>query len=309
MTFSKLARDYVVYLGSYKAASARTCASYDLAYGQFRGYLQVLALQDEVKHFNSDTVQGFAQYLIAGGNNPNSVNTKLTALASLAKYGMRAKDHRGKYVLADNPLLRIERPQRQRKERRFLYGPELQALLAADCSPAEHLAIHIFVETGMRVSALAGANVEDLQDANGVFVILIVPKGRGRQTERVPKPVSAETAGKLVTYLRMREAGPKEPLLVNANGDRYLRTVLSSAIARVARRAGITRFQVRAHALRHTVNVVARVAADLDGPQRGGMLDQTDINSVTKYDHLLPSEAEASFERLRAGLRRYADGA
>lgn len=304
MTFSKLARDYVVYLGSYKGASGRTCENYDLAYGQFRGYLQGLGLQDDVKHFNADTVQGFAQYLAAGGNQSNSVNTKLAALGSLARYGMRIKVGRG-YALADNPLARVERPTRQRHERKFLYGPELRMLLGAECSPAEHLAIRLFAENGIRVSALVGANVEDFQDANGTFVLLIVPKGRGRQTERVPKPLGQETAEKLIAYLKHREAGAKEPLLVNREGNRYLRTVLSSAVALVARRAGITRFQVRAHALRHTWNVVARVEADLDGPQRGACLDHLDTRSVTKYDHLLPSEAVESFERVRDGLRRY----
>jgi site-specific recombinase XerD len=306
MKFSDLARDYVVWMGAYKKRSSRTCGNYELAYGQFRGFLQMQGLTDDVKHFNGDTCQEFAQYLAAGGNQPNSVNTKLAALGSLARYGMRVKDPRGKgYVLDGNPLERIERPQRQRVSRKYLYGDEYRRLMAAECSPTERVALELFQDTGCRVSELCQADVADLQDANGTIVLMAVVKGRGRQGEKVPIPLGEQTVQHLIELLSQREAGPKEPLLVNSKGERYIRTVLSSAVARIAQRAGITRFPVRAHTLRHTYNVVARVEADLDGPQRAELLNQTDAHSVTKYDHMLPNETVEARRAVRDGMRRY----
>lgn len=313
MKFSKLWRDYVAWLGHYKGSSPRTCENYELAYGQFLAFLKsgkapgsgAGNLEDDVKNFNPDTVQAFAEYLSAGGNAPNSVNTKLAALGSLAKYGMRVKDGK-KYVLPENPLDRVERPQRQRVTRKFLYGNEMAQLNTAECSANERVALDIIRDTAVRVSGLVKADVEDFQDADGTFVLMIVPKGRGRQSERVPKVLSETTSKRLYELLRHREAGPKEPLLVNTFGKRYSRTVLSTAIARIAKRAGVTRFRVGAHTIRHTWNVVARVEAGLDGPQRAGGLDQTDVASATKYDHLLPRELVETARKVQDGMMRYA---
>jgi site-specific recombinase XerD len=306
MQLSRLADQFVAYLGAYRGYSPRTIENYRLAYGQLQAFLQLQGLTDDVRHFTGDVVEAFARYLAAGGNRANSVNTKLAALSSLAVYAMRTKDSRGKYILADNPLARIERPQRQRVNRRFLHRDEAKALLTVECPANERVAIDLIFDTGLRVSELCRANVEDLwEDAKGQLVLTVTVKGRGRSQEKVHVPLGRAVAERLRALLGHREAGPEEPLLVNQSGLRYLRTVLFDMIARRARQAGIERIPVRAHTLRHTYNVVARSEAGLDEVQRAGLLNQTDTASVRRYDHLLPDETLEARERVRAGLLRY----
>ena len=306
MQLSRVADQFVAYLGAYRGYSPRTCENYALAYGQLQAFLRLQGLTDDVRHFTGDVVAAFAQYLAAGGNKANSVNTKLAALSSLAAYGMRTKDPRGRYILVDNPMARIERPQRQRVNRRFLHREEAKALLTVECPANERVAIDLIFDTGLRVSELCRANVEDLwENRQGQLVLGVTVKGRGRSQQKIDVPIGKAVAERLLALLRHREAGPKDPLLVNQSGHRYLRTVLSDVIARRARQAGIARIPVRAHTLRHTYNVVARSEAGLDEVQRAGLLNQTDTASVRRYDHLLPDETHDARERVRAGLQRY----
>jgi integrase len=143
------------------------------------------------------------------------------------------------------------------------------------------------------------------ENRQGQLVLGVTVKGRGRSQQKIDVPIGKAVAERLLALLRHREAGPKDPLLVNQSGHRYLRTVLSDVIARRARQAGIARIPVRAHTLRHTYNVVARSEAGLDEVQRAGLLNQTDTASVRRYDHLLPDETHDARERVRVGLQRY----
>lgn len=303
MQLSRLASEYLQHMATYKGCSPRTCECYGLTYAQFRGYLQGQGLTDDVRNFNAETCEGFAQYLAAHGIKANSINVKLAGLSSLAQYAMR-KRHGSGYLLAENPMTRFERPQKQRPDRKFLYLEELHRLLAVEAAPNERLALALFVDTGLRVSELTRANVEDVyEDAKGRAILSVTVKGRGRAEERVQVPLGLEIGERIKDFLLARNLPQgKEPLLVSATGTRYRRNTLSEVIYRLAKRAGITRIPVRPHALRHTYNVLGRQAG-LDAPTRAALLNHTDSSTVQRYDHLLPDETFEAREKVRAMLR------
>jgi len=307
MQLSRLAADYLRHVGAYRGYSPRTCECYDLAYRQFVAYLMHHGLTDDVRHFTGKAVDGFAHYLAEVGKlRPNSVRIRLSALSSLAKYGMRALDARDRPYLDANPVDRIERPQKQRPHRPFLYREELRALVAVEAAPGEALARDLFLDTGARVSELARANVEDLaRTGDGALVLSLVVKGQGRREERVPTPLGAAVGERIMDWLLARNlpAGP-EPLLVNREGRRYTRSTLSEVIARLARRAGITRVRVRAHTLRHTYSVIAH-AARVDRAARARMLNHLDQSTLQVYDHVLDAEVAAAREQVRGELARW----
>lgn len=303
MTFSGLAARYIQHLGAYKGYSPRTCDCYGLTYAQFRGYLQMQGATDDVRHFDAEHCEGFAKALSAGGMKPNSVNVKLAGLSSLAAYAMKVKLPTGKYVLDENPMTRFDRPQKQRVSRKFLYRDELDRLRALPCAPNESLLRDLFIDTGLRASELTRANVEDLwMDAKERVIVSVSVKGRGRAEEKVPVSLGADVAARLVESIRHREASGKDPLVVNQAGARYTRSAAYEVIGRLARRAGIDRFKVGSHTLRHAFNTLG-LAAGLSVPVQAALLNHSDTGTVQKYQHLQPDELFDARERVREVLR------
>jgi hypothetical protein len=80
---------------------------------------------------------------------------------------------------------------------------------------------------------------------------------------------------------------PSAPLLVNGSGRRWSRTWLSDTIARIAELAELRRLRPSAHKLRHTSNVISRVAG-IDPLTRSKMLTHSDPRAQARYDHLPP---------------------
>jgi integrase len=118
-------------------------------------------------------------------------------------------------------------------------------------------------------------------------------------------PVSPTVGENVRDYLLARGMPkPQEPLLLNKNGARWTRTALTNLVARIARQAGVTRFNVSAHKLRHTANVIAR-RAGVDQYTRSALLNHNDTRTVAQYDHLLPDELIEARAKQRVGLDRY----
>jgi len=296
MQLSALSRQYLRFFMA-RGASPRSADCYDLTHRQFIGYLQAQGLTDDIRHFTAENVQAFAAYLAENGRKASSVNVKLAALHSLGEYGVKTKDAKGRYLLAENPLLRVYRPKRQRPPEKYLSRDEIMALLAEPCPAPVKLVVDMLVDTALRASELATANVEALR-ADGERVILSVKVKGGRHQEIV---LGAEVAGRLLESLRFREAKPTDPLLVNEKGDRYTRTTLSEAVLRLARRAGITRILVRAHVLRHSVATMAS-SLKVDVPTIAAMLNHSDIHTAQRYVHRHDA-VDAAREAIREALR------
>lgn len=306
MRYSELVKRYTTHMEYYKGCSPMTVEGYGITFAQFGGYITVeCQLNDDVKHFNPTTCQGYAQWLLGKGRKSNTLQPKLSALSSLAKYAMTVPHpiKTGAYVMDENPLTRFERPTKQRPTRRYLHKHELDLLMTAECQPVEWLVIHMIVDIGCRVSELVTPNVEDLScDAKERLVFSRVVKGRGRQQEKVDDVLGEVVATRLQMYLKHREAGPKEPLFVNQHGKRYTRKALADMVLRVARRAGITRIPVRPHALRRTYADLANTAG-LGTKMQADLLNHTDTTTVQKYQHVHPEMRFQAREQIRELIR------
>lgn len=296
MQLSALSRQYLRFFVA-RGASPRSAECYDLTHRQYIAYLTGQGLTDDIRHFTPETVDGFATYLREHGRKASSVNVKLAALKSLGDYGVKTKDQKGRYILAENPLSRVYRPKRERPAEKYLGKAELQALLSEPCPAPVRLAIDLIVDTALRASELANANVEHLrEDADRIILSVKVKGGRHQEIS-----LGHIVAGRLLESLRFREAKAGDPLLVNEKGERYTRTTLSEAVLRLAKRAGITRILVRAHVLRHSVATLAS-ATGADVPTIAAMLNHSDIHTVQRYVHRKDA-VDAAREAVREALR------
>lgn len=146
---------------------------------------------------------------------------------------------------------------------------------------------------------------------DGAHYFTVTFKGRGRRERRERIPCSPGLAAFVIATVRERFAGKvvdlDAPLLVTAGGKRFTRNEISNLISRIAEAAGITRFRVSAHKVRHTMNVVARVGG-VDMTQRSRLLGHSSPRSLARYEHLIPGELHHARAQQMAGLDRYVGG-
>lgn len=298
MKLSALGDQYLKFFAA-RGASPKTVECYDLTYRQYIAFLMGRGLEDDVRQFTPENLEAFIDYLTGHGRKASSVNVKLAALHSLGVYGMKSKDARGKYYLAENPLDRVTRPKKNKPAEKYLGLVELKAFMATEKPATVQVAIEVALDTQARASELANANVENLRlDGERVILTTKVKGGRFEETS-----LGVDVSARLLETLRFREARPSDPLLVNEKGDRYTRTTFSEMILRQAKRAGITRILVRAHVLRHSI---ATLASELgvDVPAIAAMLNHSDLHTVQKYVHR-KSGADAGREKVREALREH----
>jgi len=301
---SKLAADCSRHMLSVKGYSETTVQTYELTWRQFLAYLIGLGCSDDLRHFTIERVEGFARYLAEHGLHVNTISYRLGHLGSLARYGMRARDPRGKPLMATNPLHHIERPQKQRPEKKMLYLAEVQKMLAVSIPPNEAVARTTWAESALRVSELCRLNVGDVSLGTRKQAILAVTvKGKGRAREKIQIELSPEATQQIQDWLLRRNLpGPDEPLLTNQRGERYGRSALYQAVLRWGAAAGITRTLTNPHAIRHLWNFLAREEG-IDQVTRARLLNHADTRTLQAYDHVLPQTTAKAREQVRAVLK------
>ena len=297
MRLSKLSADFLRFYQA-RGSSPHTITSYDLSVRQYLAHLASIGLVDDTKHFAPDTVSSFARDLAEKGLSPTSVNLKLSALRSLGEYGIKTKDSKGRYILAENPLTRVYRPKRTKPPAKYLYADELARLHRVQAPAPQRLALWLLIDTALRVSEVAEANIEHLTQDGDRFLLAVKVKGSRYRTITL----GADLGAALVASLRLREAELKDPLVVNDHGARYTRTSLSELVRRLAVKAAITRIVVRAHTLRHSVATRA-LALGADLATVAAMLNHSGLGAVHHYVHRHDSVDDAR-ERVRAELAR-----
>jgi integrase/recombinase XerC/integrase/recombinase XerD len=167
----------------------------------------------------------------------------------------------------------------------------------------EFLACELFLDTMLRVSELASADVEDLvgPDGAGRYTLDVRVKGGAKKGT----PVSPEVFGAVCEYLKTRgKLKGTDPLLVNREGQRWTRSALTQMVGRVARAAGITRFSVSAHKLRHTSATVA-LTAGVNPLAVSKLLGHSSMRTTEQYLHLIPTALHEARDAQRLGMAAY----
>ena len=270
-----------------------------------------------MQQFTGDNVQRFVASLAAKKQKASTIVVRLTALSSIAKTLMKLKDARERPYVAQDPTRTFEWPRPDAAETKFLLPAELAAFLELPRPLRESIARDLLVDTGLRCSELCRVDIGDVITINGQTSLAVTVKGRGRKVRKRHVPVSSGVAGALYDYLREREIqNPQdakrrdEPLVLSTDGHRWRRTGLSGLMARIGLEAGIVRFRVSAHKLRHTANVVSRFARYKDGTPldrwtRSQLLTHESSRAIDRYEHLLPDELFEAREAQRQALSLY----
>jgi site-specific recombinase XerD len=306
LTLSQAIEQCLTWLGGPQHYSAGTVEQYGRTYRQYLHHLTTVGKRDEIRSFTGETVLSFTNDLSKRGVSSNTIISKLGALSTLAQFCMALKDDRSRPRLTENPARAFPWPEPVKTETKFMHPAELQRFQDVAIEPHVRLAADLLLGTGIRVSEACAANVGDMVEIDGRHFLLIRVKGRKRRgEERQSVPLGPELARMVQDAVLTRGAiDPGAPLLVNRSGRRWSRTWLSDTIAAVGRLAEVKRLRVSAHKLRHTSNVISRVAG-IDPLTRSKMLTHSDPRAQARYDHLLPGEVYEARLRQQAALQRY----
>ena len=235
----------------------------------------------------ADLVQAFVGSLYAS-NASASVARKLSALRTFFRFLQREK------VIASDPVSGVAGPKLGRHIPSFLTVDEVFSLLEAPAATdrfwrRDRAIMELLYATGMRVSELVGANLEEVdRDAEMVRV-----RGKGNKERLVPYGRAAREA--LEHYLPEREAlivarvqRGREPerraLFVNGQGSRLSARSVERFLRTYGLRAGIG-VTVTPHALRHSFAThLLEMGADLRTVQE--LLGHVSLSTTQKYTHL-----------------------
>jgi integrase len=301
VSLSRSFQECRVYLLGVRGYAVSSLDNYERTWSYYLAYLRQQGLGDEARHFTTDTVIGFRDYLAAPPYElqGSSILNKIHALSTLARFMMTKKDGRGRPTLPSNPTLGFERPRTHTPETKFLLPDELRAFMTTACHPGLDFARRLMLDTGIRCLEACEANAEDLCHVGDTWMLRLKVKGR-RQAGGEPAsiPVSPPLA---ILLTRPSVTGP---LLTDTQGRRWRRSQLTQAMIRLGHRAGITRLTTSPHRLRHTANVLARMAG-VDPLTRASMLNHRSMRSLARYDSLVPGEVIRGREKQSRQLELY----
>lgn len=284
-----LSRAFVAFLKLNRNVSPNTLRAYDTDVTQF---LEFSATRDGVKPsqlkpdvLDADHVRDFLGELHKRGLSRASAARRLAALRTFSKYLVREG------VLTDDATQLVGTPKREQSLPAHLGHAEIDALMAAPnlttvAGRRDRAILELFYASGLRLSELAGANLEDLNLSGRMIRVL----GKGRKERLIPfnpkteaaiKSMLADHAGFAVVK---RARGEKSPLFLNLRGNRLTTRSVDRIVRQHVKTAAINT-GISPHALRHTFAThLLQAGADLRSIQE--LLGHAQLTTTQRYTHL-----------------------
>jgi len=188
-------------------------------------------------------------------------------------------------------------PKREQSLPAHLGHAEIDALMAApDLSTVagrrDRAILELFYASGLRLSELAGANLEDLNLSGRMIRVL----GKGRKERLIP--FNAQTATSIKNMMsdhagltvharegqRAKGRNQKSPLFLSLRGSRLTTRSIDRVVRQHVKTAAITT-GISPHALRHTFAThLLQAGADLRSIQE--LLGHAQLTTTQRYTHL-----------------------
>jgi integrase/recombinase XerD len=244
---------------SQRAASPNTIAAYKIT---FRLLLRFASQRTgkapsklDIAELDAPLIAAFLNHLERDRHNsPATRNNRLAAIHSL--FGYLALQH-PEHAASIQRVLAIQSKRTERNLLTYLTEHEVDALLDA-CDPTtwtgrrDHAMFALTIQTGLRISELAGLTRHDITLTTGANVHTV---GKGRKERRTP--LVPATRAILKAWLGERPGDPYDPLFPTITGERLSRDAIERRLAHHVSRASancpsITTKRVTMHTLRHT---------------------------------------------------------
>jgi integrase/recombinase XerC len=293
-------RSFLQYLGLNRNVSAHTVRAYQSDLEQFIGHV---AAQADLKRrelspdaLDRAAIRSFLASLHAGGQSRSTAARKLAAIRTFLRYLRREE------VIDADPGGLVPTPKRDITLPTHLSEAEMTGMIEAPdggqpLGRRDRAILELFYASGLRLSELAGLDLEDVNLAAKMVRVL----GKGQKQRLVP--FNSASAKAIREWLRDREAfvsdtrtgssasrrprvsgrSRREPLFVNYRGGRLTTRSIDRLVRKYA--AATSRDGVSPHALRHSFAThLLQRGADLRAIQ--DMLGHARLSTTQRYTHV-----------------------
>lgn len=252
-----------------RAASPNTIAAYKFTFRLLLGFasrrLGKAPSALDIAELDAPLIAAFLEHIERDRHNSASTrNNRLAAIHSLFAYlALGYPEHAGSI----QRVLAIPSKRTDRNLVTYLIEDEVDALLGA-CDQRtwtgrrDHALLALTIQTGLRISEVAGLTRNDVSLAAGANVHTV---GKGRKERRTP--LVATTKAILKAWLGERSGGPADPLFPTITGTRLSRDAIERRLARhltVASEScpSLKTKCVTMHTLRHTAAMRLLIAGN-----------------------------------------------
>jgi integrase/recombinase XerD len=232
------------------------------------------------------------------GNSPRTRNARLGAIHSF--YRFAALEH-PEHAHTIARVMAIPTKRFERNTVSYLGRDEIEALLATPdkgtwLGRRDHALLALMIQTGVRVSELAGLRVGDLHLGSGPHIRVL---GKGRKKRATT--LTHETVKVLRAWITERQGQPQEPLFPTRQGRALSRYTVGVIVAKHATAAAahcpsLQAKRVTPHTLRHTNAMLLR-AKGVDIATIALWLGHESTQTTHIYEHADPALKEKAIAR------------
>jgi site-specific recombinase XerD len=234
----------------------------------------------------------------------NSVRTRNNRLAAIHSLFGYAALHHPEHAASIQRVLAVPTKRFERNLVTFLTDEEVDTLLGV-CDRGtwtgrrDHAILVLAIQTGLRISELAGLTVADIVAGTGANVHTV---GKGRKERRTPLvPLTVEV---LRTWLAERGGGPCDPLFPTSTGTALSRDAIEHRVALYVSKAkqfcpSIRAKHVTTHTLRHTAAMRLLLSGN-DVTVIALWLGHEQVSTTSAYIHADMSQKERAIARVTA---------
>jgi tyrosine recombinase XerC len=277
---------FLRYLASERNASAYTCRDYALDLAQFFRFLGHVRLSA----IGPLEIRRFVAHLSTERQARRTIARRLSCLRSFFRFLCREG------TLDYNPAQAIASPRLEKRLPSFLDERQTVRLLEAPARTTwrglrDRAILETLYSTGMRVSELAGLNLEDLDEISGTVVV----RGKGKKERLCP---IGETALKAIgAYVAKRPKKLRVPYALFVS-QKLTRLTVRQVDRLIARYVGETQLAgaISPHSLRHSfaTHLLDR-GADLRSVQE--LLGHASLSTTQIYTHITPQRLKKIYDQ------------
>lgn len=248
-------------------------------------------------------IGSFLSTLRARGQSRATAARKLAAIRSFLRYLRREE------LIGADPGSLVGTPKREMRMPVHLSEDEMTQLLEAPdtnepLGRRDKAILELFYASGLRLSELAGLDLDDLNVSRRVARVL----GKGGKERLVP--FNSATAAAIRVYLQDRDAfvgdrqSDEDPLFVNHRGGRLTVRSIDRVVRRHAASSGREgQAPVSPHALRHSFAThLLNRGADLRAIQE--LLGHAQLSTTQRYTHVNAAQLVSVYRRAHPRARR-----
>lgn len=271
-------QDFADYLKNERKMSANTMEAYNRDVAEFAAFEEGRGMND-ITDTTSTEIVAFLHYLKSVGKSAATVNRKLASIRAFFNYLLNEG------IIQNNPTANIKSPKIERKTLEYLEIHEVDKLLdAPDDSMRgvrDKAILEVLYATGIRVSELIDANVEDLNLRMGFITCAgehskarIIPLGR-------PARAALENYIYDVRENLLKDNKDEKALFVNYYGKRITRQGLWKILREYGDKIGIEQ-KLTPNIIRNSFAVhMLQNGADLKSLQE--LMGHEDITATQVY--------------------------